>query len=283
MTAANLPVARVETSRGDFYLRSDRDFVFSNRPMVLVLHGALRHSMKTQVWLPVLVDRYDVVLLDLPGHGYTPASGEASIAAFAGRVGAFVRKYCQRRPCVILGESIGGLIGLALADGRFGEIRGVIAADPPLTTSKQWAVRSHIVKSASKTTDFLREFYANTFGFVGEKIVREHIYYGLLAKVRTPTLLLTGDLALFPVRPLPKQIPCLIDSVDKAVIEALNNPNLSLEIVKDSGHLCMDANNPQARGFVTNFCLERLGSGAAPTQPVQARADAGVNTLEMAG
>ena len=259
MSDQDLKIGRVSTSHGVLYFMSDRDPRDSARPVVFVLHGALRHSENTQGWLPVLADHFDVVLVDLPGHGRTPSDGQPTIRAFTARVREFIAGHFAGRDMVVLGESVGGLLALWLADGRTPEIKGVVVSDPPLTTSKQWAVFNNYLKpKAGPLTDFLKAFYASTFGYVGTGITGERIYYPLVAGAKVPTLILTGDLPLFPVRNMPMQIPCLIDEVDKTIIRWIGNPLVSLETIPDSGHLCLDCTREEARAAVNAFCAAQL-------------------------
>jgi pimeloyl-ACP methyl ester carboxylesterase len=83
-------------------------------PLVL-LHalGADRHS-----WDPVLdglTDSFDVIAIDRPGFGESPPlSGEPSPAALARRIAEFLTSIGVTRPHLV-GNSLGGWIGLELA------------------------------------------------------------------------------------------------------------------------------------------------------------------------
>lgn len=252
------------TSRGDLFFLMDRDPRTSTRPLVIVLHGALRHSENTQPWFPVLNERFDVIFVDLPGHGRSPSDGEASIPAFTERFREFLLRHFARRDVVIVGESVGGLIGLGVADGRTPCVRGVVAADPPLTTAKQWPIYTNFVMRAKQQPigNYLMGFFANSFGYTPDGILGDRISYSLLPRVKVPALILTGTLPLFPVRPQ-QTIPCLLDDLDKAMIRAMKNPHLSMATVQGAGHLCLDATLPDARSAVLDFCAARLLQPAA--------------------
>ncbi|WP_296205352.1 hypothetical protein, partial [uncultured Hyphomicrobium sp.] len=62
-----LSVGSGGTSLGDLFFLMDRDPRTSSRPLVIFLHGALRHSENTQAWFPVLSKDFDVIFVDLPG------------------------------------------------------------------------------------------------------------------------------------------------------------------------------------------------------------------------
>ena len=264
MDDSGLSVGSGGTSLGDLYFLMDRDPRTSSRPLVIVLHGALRHSENTQAWFPVLSKDFDVIFVDLPGHGHSPSDGEPSIPAFTDRFREFLLRHFTHRDVVIVGESVGGLIGLGVADGRTPCVRGVIAADPPFSTAKQWPIYANFVHRATTRPigDYLMTLFATAFGYTLEGLIGDRIYYSILAHVKVPALILTGTLPLFPVR-AQQTIPCLLDDVDKAMIRAMKNPHLSMTTVPGAGHLCLDVAFPEARTAVSDFCAARLLQPAA--------------------
>lgn len=96
-------------------------------PLVLV-HGIGSHW---QMWLPVLdqlAAERDVVALDLPGFGASPAlGGEPTIAALADAVGELIATLGLDRPHVA-GNSLGG--GLALELARTERARSATGLSP---------------------------------------------------------------------------------------------------------------------------------------------------------
>ena len=99
----------------------------SGSPIVLI-HGL---GSRWQVWqlvLGALAARHEVIVLDLPGFGETPADGgPGSVPHLAGRVAAFLDEIGVHRPA-IGGSSLGG--GVALELGRRGVARSVTAFSP---------------------------------------------------------------------------------------------------------------------------------------------------------
>ena len=91
----------------------------SGEPVLLLLHGLGATGDVWQGWRPLLAQRWPGRWLapDLPGHGGSrPLSSytfKSLAAAVADAVGAGART-------VVLGHSLGGVVGLALADGGFG-------------------------------------------------------------------------------------------------------------------------------------------------------------------
>jgi pimeloyl-ACP methyl ester carboxylesterase len=90
----------------------------SGEPVLLLLHGLGATGDVWQGWRPLLARRWPGRWLapDLPGHGGSPPLSsytfESLAAAVANTVGADAHT-------VVLGHSLGGVVGLALAGGRF--------------------------------------------------------------------------------------------------------------------------------------------------------------------
>jgi pimeloyl-ACP methyl ester carboxylesterase len=93
-------------------------------PVVVFLHGS---GASAAVWRPVLERlaaggaRHRWLAVDLPGHGRSEHSGDYSPGGYADAVaGAVAARLgadaAARTPLVVVGHSLGGLIGLALAD-----------------------------------------------------------------------------------------------------------------------------------------------------------------------
>ncbi len=251
------------TSRGVLHFITTSEFYDSDRHVVVMLHGALRCCESLAGWVPVLLENYDVLLLDLPGHGRDIAEDTPTLSEYAGRIQEFLSLLEEDRRVVVIGESLGGLIALGLGQGTTNRVAGVIAADPPLSTAKQWVVHLNVMKPANPMTQYQAWLFAQTFGFKGDKVLKDHLYYPLIEKARLPTLILTGDTPLFPAMPdikeLPKHIPCVMDAVDIAFIEKIANPMVTVAVVQDAGHLCLTPEHSGARGLVVNFCDRHLG------------------------
>lgn len=98
-------------------------------------HGSplvLLHTMRTQLDLfqrviPSLAQRYRVYALDLPGHGYSDISPAEHTAEFIiDKVAAFLERL-EIDGAVLVGESIGATVALALAGRRNPRVRAVVA------------------------------------------------------------------------------------------------------------------------------------------------------------
>ncbi|MFN2519256.1 MAG: alpha/beta fold hydrolase [Jatrophihabitantaceae bacterium] len=101
----------------------------SGEPLVL-LHGI---THRRQVWYPVLdqlAAQREVILVDLPGHGQSPAfvlNGRSVVEALRTEFRQFLAEQGLERPH-IAGNSLGGRV--ALEAGAAGEARSVTALSP---------------------------------------------------------------------------------------------------------------------------------------------------------
>jgi pimeloyl-ACP methyl ester carboxylesterase len=90
----------------------------SGEPLLVLLHGLGATGDVWKGWRPLLARRWPGrwVAPDLPGHGGSRPLPEYTFhslaAAVAGTIGPGVR-------AVVLGHSLGGVVGLALASGKF--------------------------------------------------------------------------------------------------------------------------------------------------------------------
>jgi pimeloyl-ACP methyl ester carboxylesterase len=97
-------------------------------PPVLLLHAA---GLSRRVWDPVveiLADRYDLLVPDLPGFGFSaPLRATPDVANLTDAVSSWLRDIGVERPHVV-GNSLGGAIALEL--GFRGAARSVMALSP---------------------------------------------------------------------------------------------------------------------------------------------------------
>lgn len=98
----------------------------SGQPQLLLLHGLGATAEVWNGWWPLLAERWPGRWLapDLPGHGASPPLPRYTFADLAGKVAEIL---APDTPTVVLGHSLGGVIGLAMADGELGvSVAGVI-------------------------------------------------------------------------------------------------------------------------------------------------------------
>src|SRR5215472_13942611 len=98
----------------------------SGEPLLVLLHGLGATGDVWGGWWPLLARRWPGgwVAPDLPGHGGSPPLAAYTFDDFAAAVAGIVQGSAR---VVVLGHSLGGVVGLALASGRFGvPVRAVI-------------------------------------------------------------------------------------------------------------------------------------------------------------
>jgi pimeloyl-ACP methyl ester carboxylesterase len=90
----------------------------SGDPLLVLLHGLGATGDVWGGWRPWLAQRWPGRWLapDLPGHGGSPPLAAYTFDGFAGGVAGIVPPGAR---AVVLGHSLGGVVGLALASGRF--------------------------------------------------------------------------------------------------------------------------------------------------------------------
>jgi pimeloyl-ACP methyl ester carboxylesterase len=88
-------------------------------PLLVLLHGLGATGDVWEGWRPLLADRWPGrwVAPDLPGHGGSPPLAAYTFDGLAAAVAGIVSPGAR---AVVLGHSLGGVVGLALASGRFG-------------------------------------------------------------------------------------------------------------------------------------------------------------------
>jgi len=91
----------------------------SGEPLLVLLHGLGATGDVWAGWRPLLARRWPGrwVAPDLPGHGGSPPVAGYTFDGFAAAVAGTAAPSARM---VVLGHSLGGVVGLALASGRFG-------------------------------------------------------------------------------------------------------------------------------------------------------------------
>jgi pimeloyl-ACP methyl ester carboxylesterase len=90
----------------------------SGDPLLLLLHGLGATGDVWDGWRALLAERWPGrwIAPDLPGHGGSPPLAEYTFDGFAAAVADTVGPSAR---VVVLGHSLGGVVGLALASGTF--------------------------------------------------------------------------------------------------------------------------------------------------------------------
>ena len=215
------------------------------RPVVLLLPGTFRYAVSMEPFAERLEPDIQVACLDLPGFGGAPPlTGAPGVEALAENFAQAAAKIFAGRIVLAVGESLGGLVGVAMAGQAGSPIRRVIMLDPPLTTLKAWPVHDvlDIHYSRYPGVPAFEAFACSVFGHPPDGRLEERSYYGLLARCPAPVDVVTGSVPLSPKRQSPLA-PCLIDEADLEILGPMSN--ISFSAIPGSGHLLLhDAPGP---------------------------------------
>jgi pimeloyl-ACP methyl ester carboxylesterase len=107
-----------------------RYIVAGSGPVLVLLHTLRTQLDMFQKVVPELSQRFRVYAMDYPGHGYSDIARADYTADFFVRSVAGFLDQLNIENAVVVGESIGGTIGLLLAARRNPRVRGVVAINP---------------------------------------------------------------------------------------------------------------------------------------------------------
>ena len=120
----------------------------SGAPTLLLLHGLGGNAAVWDKLLPVIDQRWRGRWLapDMPGHGRSPHAPPYSLGRHAAAVAALFEPGDE---IVVLGHSMGGAVGIALASGWFGiEVTRVIAFGVKLVWQKEEIAKARALAQA---------------------------------------------------------------------------------------------------------------------------------------
>ncbi len=84
--------------------------------LLLMIHGWSSSWFALSPMMTALSDRYRCVAVDLPGYGESPPLPvEATIPAYADLMAGLIRQLSPGVPAIVMGHSMGGMIGLTMA------------------------------------------------------------------------------------------------------------------------------------------------------------------------
>ena len=236
----------------------------SDRPVVVFLHGALRRAELLADWGERLADVADVVLVDLPGHGASPPIESGALAVLADLLRQTLNQVLAGRRVLLVGESVGATLALAIAGmPDRGPVRAVFAADPPLTTAKQWSVHRNF-----------RDYYARHPGHAYAQVlgrdffgimpdgVEERIYHPVLGELKVPTIIAAGDVPLAPPRNMPGLSTTVWDDADSLLLASVYPGQAEFVRLADSGHLLLADAPDKCQAIIRRLLAEHVAPPA---------------------
>lgn len=178
---------------------------YNNTVQLLLVHGALGAAAQLDPLRAALAN-YDVSVVELEGHGSTPARATRyDMHTFADQIGAAITK-----PTVVFGYSMGGYAALLLAARAPANLAGVVTLATKFAWSPETAANEtsrldpqKIRAKVPKFADQLAERHRGAGGWEGvlaktavlmtELGSRPPIDDDLLAKIQARVLLMVGD------------------------------------------------------------------------------------------
>ncbi len=102
-------------------------------PIAFLIHGTGASTHSWEGLLPLLAERFDVITLDLPNHGFTlSAPGfKPNLPNVAGAVGNLLREL-KVDPELVIGHSAGAAIAIALADDDHARLKQLVSINGAL-------------------------------------------------------------------------------------------------------------------------------------------------------
>jgi pimeloyl-ACP methyl ester carboxylesterase len=171
------------------------------RKVALLVHGWSSSWYAMSPLMPLLRERYRVVAVDLPGYGESPPPPQrATIAGYAELLGELLGQLSPE-PAVLVGHSMGGMIGLTLALQRPELIERMVLLCPtisghlsawintfvsPITMLERFGMANRALAALEphmvKVTDRLMK----PASFAERSGISEHDYHHLRADARRP-------------------------------------------------------------------------------------------------
>jgi pimeloyl-ACP methyl ester carboxylesterase len=137
---------------------------------VILVHGWSCDSTYWSEQLPALRRHFDVITIDLAGHGKTPATrADFSMASFGRDVAEVVAQLPADQPIVLVGHSMGGPVAVEAALLLGERVRGVIGVD---TFASIGLPKPSAVENAARLAAFERDFRSTTYAFVSQSFFR---------------------------------------------------------------------------------------------------------------
>jgi pimeloyl-ACP methyl ester carboxylesterase len=248
--------------RGDARIACYRvpEWITGRRPAIVMLHGARRSARYLAGWAARLRASADVYLMDLPAHGRSTPVGSPSIANMAAVLGEAISDTIRDQPVLLVGESVGGLVGFALGGQTPpGTVRAVLALEPLMTTRKWWTWRpdrlAHI-RRATLADSPMAAFDESVFGIRPDR-VEERIYYDLIGGLQIPAIIAAGDRSLLV--PNAVGLPAAFDDVDRFVIERLYPGKADIRVLTGAGHVLVDDAPDACAGLIDEMLQAHFG------------------------
>ena len=234
-------------------------------PLVLIHGLGGDHTSFDEPLKPHFLERFQVITLDLPGHGRSSRPrGEYTVRLFSKHVKRLMDKL-KITPAAVVGISMGGAVAMHLAGTYPAKVRQLVLIDTWARCDAaaracflEWIEASResrrvlqkivLIRTATaefiaahpEFLDFFEEVWPTNFGDAFRKSCRaciSHDATDILDKIKAPTLIMAGDRDILAPPRLSRQLSKKIK-------------NSRLRIIKGGGHVPW-LDNPEA-------CIKQL-------------------------
>lgn len=242
----------IERPYGRLLVLTQESERFVEKPLILLLHGAYEKHKKLLPWAELWRAAYDVALVDLPGHGQSDAPAPVTLEAYIDELRWIVASHFGKRRVVIVGDSFGGLLGVALGNHPPDNLAGVVSMDSLLSTAKQWSIQDLLPKvlDGQPEGSFRRLFATNVMGMGGGE-AEDRNYRAYIDGVKVPVLMLAGEVPLGQRRDV--AWPSLLDDEDRVFLRGRS----LLEVIPGVGHQLVVQKPQETFAAAETFVRER--------------------------
>ncbi|MBI5293128.1 MAG: alpha/beta fold hydrolase [Chloroflexi bacterium] len=172
-----------------------------NRQVALLIHGWSSSWYAMSPLMPMLAQRFSCVAVDLPGYGKSPALPErATIVAYADLLAKLIEEISPG-PVVLVGHSMGGMIGLTLARRHPQLVERIVMLCPtlsgrlstainvfifPITLLERFGLGSLIVSVVENVVVGITDRLMRPVSFAERSGITENQYKRIRADARRP-------------------------------------------------------------------------------------------------
>lgn len=242
----------------------------SGQPIVLI-HGWAMHSGIWRNFAQQLAEHYQVICVDLPGHGRSQKLPEFTLAAISYQIS----KVLPEQTCTVLGWSLGSIVALDLASRFPHKINKLVlmAGNPCFVKKEDWAgmkltllenLASNLIKDCRGT--LVRFLSLQVVGLPDYKILLKELKQAVQACEPPEQEVLQGGLAILQQHDLRSQlaklhcpVTAILGGLDTLVPVAVGaqmqalQPKLQLKIIERAGHLPFLSHQTELLSLLTAF------------------------------
>ena len=238
---------------------------------LILIHGWAMHSGIWRGFAQQLAKHYQVICVDLPGHGKSEKLADFTLK----NISHHLQKILPDSPCTLIGWSLGGMVALNLACQFPARVKKLvlIGSNPCFVKTATWpGIKQSVLEkfAADLTSDchgtLLRFLSLQVSGLQNYKFLLKELKNALNAHRPPATDILHGGLVILKqqdLRPQLAQLQCplqvILGSHDTLVPVAVGeqlqnlNPNLKLHIIHKAAHMPFLSHPEQLIGLLRDF------------------------------